>query len=905
MSTNRQHLRWIPLVLCGLVLSLVAPVASARGSFCLASQYFAATNPRAYPVAQAKIFLPVILKAWTPPVPVNVVLTVQDTAGVARSAEPVTSGVPIPLAAGLSNVALLRLLDAGGRPVPAQFTPLARWGSAPTDSTKPLRWVLVDLQASVAPGSSAQYRLVATGGATATPPTLRVTDGASAVTIDTGVAQFSISKADGNLTAPWLTAPLSGSARDTAGTSYTTSGPVSVTVALNGPLRASVHVRGAYRSSGGVVLVNYTSRYWFYAGKSTVRLFHTVENSRLCPLGEFEQLACFHIGSGNSINVADLSLLLPTNLGGSLTYQAGGQGTPASGNLTSNLLLYQDSSGTDHWNLYPTFTDWEGNPLDTRPRMQSYVSFRGYRTTLGGATVDSSNQAAGWLSVTGSRGTWTVGVRDFWQNFPKALRAATNGTVQVGLFPDEFGPAGYGFNLRAGEHKTHEVLFSAPPSPAAPLLPALFAQAPAQWYVDSGGFGLTALRNWGAWQDYEQYIDYQLVHSPEHDDTWAHLFTSVPDAIEATDMYGIFDYGDWPIDYEGYEVAPLNNKYDFDQGMWLQWARGGDARWFRLAEAADRHFADVDILHNLHSPRHWGDGIVFGHSGHDEPGFTNPHRNENSGHPDIAFGMMGMLTTYYLTGYDKAYESALELADCIEYRLHNDNHLCSLFPAGTCNQMGFALGDGLYEEGTRPAANSLSLAVTAYRATADPRYLTVADALVNWGRASNQPYINGPNGQDRWIRPWMLNLYLRALANYLETRREFGLSDTQGARDSFLAFTNWLHTYAWIDLSPIETGPRSAYPYDWWFDGRTDIPGDENDNRDPSINNWLLLGADAMAYAYHLGGGASYLDWAARLFRTGSRDPWFPDDPSIYSETKQTINSITFGHTLLYKWARR
>lgn len=83
------------------------------------------------------------------------------------------------------------------------------------------------------------------------------------------------------------------------------------------------------------------------------------------------------------------------------------------------------------------------------------------------------------------------------------------------------------------------------------------------------------------------------------------------------------------------------------------------------------------------------------------------------------------------------------------------------------------------------------------------------------------------------------------------------------------------------------------------------IPDAENDNRDPSINNWLLLGADGMAYAYHTSGQAQYLDWATRLFRTGSRDPWFEGDPSIYSESKQTINGIAFGHTFLYRWARR
>jgi len=192
--------------------------------------------------------------------------------------------------------------------------------------------------------------------------------------------------------------------------------------------------------------------------------------------------------------------------------------------------------------------------------------------------------------------------------------------------------------------------------------------------------------------------------------------------------------------------------------------------------------------------------------------------------------------------------------------------------------------------------NAQTIAVTAYRATADPRYLAVADAVVDWVRAEDQPFIDGPTGDGRMMRPWMLNLYLRALANYIEMREEFGLADTYSAEGSFVAYADWLRTYPWIELSSIETGPRAAYPYEWWFDGR-------GGNDDPSINNWLLLGADAMATAYDLSGDPDYLARATALFRTGSRDPWYEGDPNIYAECKETISSITFGHRFLREWA--
>ena len=141
-------------------------------------------------------------------------------------------------------------------------------------------------------------------------------------------------------------------------------------------------------------------------------------------------------------------------------------------------------------------------------------------------------------------------------------------------------------------------------------------------------------------------------------------------------------------------------------------------------------------------------------------------------------------------------------------------------------------------------------------------------------------------------------MYLRALAHYLEMRDEFDLPDTYDTESSFLTYADWLHTYPWLDLTPIDTSPHAAYPCEWWFDERP-----ESD--DPSICNWLLLGADAMAYAYHISGEADYLEWAARLFRTGSRDPWFEGDVNTYSSTKETANSVSWGHLFLHTWAEQ
>ncbi|MBN2113892.1 MAG: hypothetical protein JW785_07185, partial [Acidimicrobiia bacterium] len=592
-------------------------------------------------------------------------LVVAETSGVKRVGSPVTSGIPIPREVGLVTTSDLRLLDASGRPVAAQLTPVARWGGAPDDASAPVRWLLLDFPADVPAGGRAAFLLVGSGGATAEAPPLTVTDDGTEVAVETGAARYVVSRDDGRLNGPGLVEPTYLRLLAPDGTVAESAGPATVSVASTGPLRAEVEVSGWLRDGTGRGVLGYTARYWFYAGRAEVRLFLTVENRNACPLGADAQISCHALGSAGSRRLDDLSLVVPAAVGP--RYLLGGETGSLWGDLIGPLLLHQGSSGTRHWNHYATLADWDGTALNARPRLQAYATERGYRATLDGRLLEEGDHAPGLLAAGGAGGWSAVEVADFWEQFPKSLRAAPGGSLEVGLFPGEYGPPGFAYTLRAGEHKTHEVWLrwsggDEPPEGGE----ALMAAAPAGWYVGSGAVGHIALAD-GDWPDYEEYLAAQLDRAPGYEG-WMGWYPDLPEALEATDFYGIGDFGDWPIDYEGYGVAPLNLKYDANWGAWVQWMRTGDPRWYELAEAGNRHFADADVLHTLHSPRHWSDGIAFGHSYHDETGFENPHRNYGGTHPDTASGPEGLLLTYYLTGYPPARAAALEVADCIEYR---------------------------------------------------------------------------------------------------------------------------------------------------------------------------------------------------------------------------------------------
>lgn len=117
-------------------------------------------------------------------------LTVTERLGVDRTAEPITSGVPLPKGALTSaeNVRLLR----NGTEVPAQFRMTGRW--LPGES---IRWLLVDFQANIKPSETQKYVLeygpgVKQAARPNSPITISETD--DAYTVATGAATFVISR---------------------------------------------------------------------------------------------------------------------------------------------------------------------------------------------------------------------------------------------------------------------------------------------------------------------------------------------------------------------------------------------------------------------------------------------------------------------------------------------------------------------------------------------------------------------------------------------------------------------------------------------------------------------------------------------------------------------------------------
>ena len=215
--------------------------------------------------------------------PSQLIFNVRENAGIARNAEVVRSGVPLPRSLNVLGTGRLAILDASGAPVPAEFEVTARWNAGKSDATAPVQWLLVTFPATVGANQTAAYRLLIDGSvvnpAPANPITL--TQSGNAITVDTGAATFRLGSNPGALfdevdldNGKRL---IGGSALSlqTGGSTYGHATTRRVWIEHQGPLTAIVVVQGAYdvpAIGGGQVSTR--RRYVFTAGSPTAIVRH-------------------------------------------------------------------------------------------------------------------------------------------------------------------------------------------------------------------------------------------------------------------------------------------------------------------------------------------------------------------------------------------------------------------------------------------------------------------------------------------------------------------------------------------------------------------------------------------------------------------------------------------------------
>lgn len=405
--------------------------------------------------------------------------------GVGRHNEPVTVGIPFPKGS---------LSEKNGDPQLAlegvseyQFRTLAKW---PDQS---VRWALVDFQTDIKAGASSEkVHIVRGNGAT---PGRLAEERDGIISVNTGLMEIQIRKKGFNLFDSVVMNGTQIIAKGASegiviageeGTKYFALNDSNARVSIeeNGPVRAVVKAEGSHIGQNGRTMA-FTVRMHFYKGQSRARVFYTLRNAGS------QQLEHAYIRS--------LDLVTKIAAQGEIAVTVSGHNKACQGTLapgSDSLVYYQAVSDFPQEYAGDAFYDRSPIPPDyAREKQRGFVQEgywirQGDRELARGRRNEYPDLSFLDVSDTEGRGV-TVGIRFAAGWWPKSLRANSDGTIEVGLWPAENDT---GYWIRYGSHNTFEIMYDFHASRNDPDISMkrfqypLVAKAPVDWYnLNAGG----------------------------------------------------------------------------------------------------------------------------------------------------------------------------------------------------------------------------------------------------------------------------------------------------------------------------------------------------------------------------------------------------------------------------------
>jgi len=459
----------------------------------------------------------------------DVPITVEETAGVRRTAEPVTFGVPLPKGL-LQETERLRLDGPGGQPVAAAFTVPSRWWQDAGGQNSSIRWVHTDFFADVPAHGRAVYHLKISDAVPPPPPgALTVRTEPGQVTVHTGSLEFTVHRTGPVLDAPGLRG-VDFLVRSDERIYKASQWPSSeLVVEEENPLRVVIKRTGSHAwTDRRDRALDYVIRIIVYAGQPYVRVVYSFINR---------------------------------------------QGRTMADSVRLDGL-------------------WIEARLE-HPAPPVRVEQLG-----------ASPRRSGWFDA----GSIGVGIRWFWQLYPKGFEVRSDGVMRLALYPETARPQA----IYAGVAKTHEMILSwGGENLGAQLDHPLYAAAPPKWYTrETHALGRLvetspeAIRPqyWPLVQKYDRW----LVAC--RDAVLGKRDRGFEFAGRRFDEYGMLNFGDavhmivTGDSRPDYGVHWETEYYDFPHALFLHFFRTGDLKSLEMAIEAAAHLADVDISHYAAPP---------------------------------------------------------------------------------------------------------------------------------------------------------------------------------------------------------------------------------------------------------------------------------------------------------------
>ncbi len=715
-----------------------------------------------------------------------------QTARGTRQAEPLTAGVPLPI--GLcTRPEEIAIVDDRGSDVPVQVTVLDTW---PDGS---VRWALLDLKVDCPRQYSLQVRRDRPGVRSGT--TLEVVRTGGDLDISTGIVRFRFTDGGDSL---FEEVRGDGAGRRVAVRMTGANGqPVAsriirVSSETVGPLRTTLRLDGIFGEADDPLL-RFTARVHVFTDSASVRM----EFSLLNPRRAMHSGGFWELGDPGSTLFRDVSLHVQTAEPVSDVRYVPEIGAREL-SVKVPASLYQDSSGGDNW----------GSTVHVNREGRVPLRFRGYQVEAAGFSTKGL-RATPVLSVEGAASTTAVAIRQFWQNFPKALDAEPDGLI-IRLFPQQFQDL---HELQGGEQKTHVVgiSFAADKVGATSLEwilePSILSAEPS-WYARCSAMPYLTPASEDPNDGYLSLVNAAI----EGPDTFEHK-------RERIDEYGWRNFGDIYADHEAVShvgpqllVSHYNNQYDSVAGFGVQFMRSGNLRWWTAMMELAAHVVDIDLYHSTQDKSGYSGGL-FWHTFHYKDAGKSTHRaypradGVNGGGPsneqDYSTGLM---LHYFLTGNPASRNAVLQLAQWV---IDMDDGRQTVFRWLTRGNTGLASSTTSpeYHGPGRGAANSIATLLNAFRLTGERRFVEKAESLI---RRCIHPTddIAARNLLDP-ERRWSYTVFLQLLGRYLDEkvlRHEIdGLYAY--ARASLMRYASWMaeHEYPYLDKPEL-----LEYPTETW-----------------------------------------------------------------------------------------
>lgn len=379
-------------------------------------------------------------------------LIVMERSGVERNKTVVSAGVPFPKYF-IHDLSKLAVVDKDGKPVISQGDLMIKWHKPVYDDSA--QWVLVSFLADCPADGTAVYYLTDDGKTAVPKSPLKLSRTAEAITVETGVAKFTIPLSGTALLSSAVVAGkevlgaaglqnviISGAWEERGlaeGTELVSRHePDGVIIEEQGAARIVVAVRGKF-SPGDKDGKFYqtTCRMYFDVGSASMRLVNVIANGDLDPKLHDDG---WRYTYNWPIKDASLTLyLMPEPKTAVKTIAEGNELVSETG-----LLVHQDSSGGDRWQLTGSSGKNAPNPG---------VTFRGYKIFEQNQEKGTGNVHPGAMSVSsGDRGV-SVALRYFNLEAPHTL-AGSPQKLKVGLFPGEFKEL---FGIKEGQRKSWDM----------------------------------------------------------------------------------------------------------------------------------------------------------------------------------------------------------------------------------------------------------------------------------------------------------------------------------------------------------------------------------------------------------------------------------------------------------------